>query len=195
MSGRNWARKAIKPLSCAPRKLVWPSTPPMPLSTPSSANRSLNPLGIQGSTLPVVVRAQDDHEVALLTLGQVAVGERQPGQVARAQARADLRALDERRGPRRRSADSKSQARGQSQARGRGQGGDRLAAMNLHVRVLLWFSGSDGIDARSPDEATRQASTPLRLAHDRRDLGELSSPESGNSPPGAGRPLVGPVRP
>src|SRR6266705_399200 len=95
------------------------------------------PLGVQGSTLPVVVRLQDDREVALLTLGQVAVGERQLGQVARAQARADLRALDERRSLRRRSADSKSQARG------RGQGGDRLPAMNLHVDVLLWFSESD----------------------------------------------------
>src|SRR6266498_2206587 len=95
------------------------------------------PLGVQGITLPVVVRAQDDREVGLLTLGQVAVGERQLGQVARAQACADLRALDERRSLRRRGADSKSQARG------RGQGGDRLPAMNLHVHVLLWFSESD----------------------------------------------------
>src|SRR6266498_2097691 len=230
------------------------------------------PLGVQGITLPVVVRAQDDREVGLLTLGQVAVGERQLGQVARAQACADLRALDESRSLRRRGADSKSQARG------RGQGGDRLPAMNLHVHVLLWFSESDGIDARSPDEVTHQrdggrrraddvdatvkvedhglglvardrdldaadaanlhgllldigghrdlrhqrversshrrdigsrvepaltqdgiqlalllfahqqtspqASTPLRLAHDRRDLGEPSSPEAGDSPPG-----------
>src|SRR6266496_676212 len=95
------------------------------------------PLGVQGITLPIVVRAQDDREVGLLTLGQVAVGERQLGQVARAQACADLRALDERRSLRRRGADSKSQARG------RGQGGDRLPAMNLHVHVLLWFSESD----------------------------------------------------
>src|SRR6266540_4677237 len=93
------------------------------------------PLGVQGITLPRVVRAQDDREVGLLTLGQVAVGERQLGQVARAQARADLRALDESsRSLRRRGADSKSQARG------RGQG---LPAMNLHVHVLLWFSESE----------------------------------------------------
>src|SRR6266511_5517040 len=93
------------------------------------------PLGVQDITLPRVVRAQVDREVGLLTLGQVAVGERQLGQVARAQARADLRALDESsRSLRRRSADSKSQARG------RGQG---LPAMNLHVHVLLWFSESE----------------------------------------------------
>jgi hypothetical protein len=28
--------------------------------------------------------------------------------------------------------------------------------MNFHVHVLLWFSESDGIDARSPDEVTHQ---------------------------------------
>src|SRR5882757_121702 len=52
MSGRNWARKTIRPLSCVPRKLVWPSTPPMPLSTPSAANRSLNPWGSRESPSP-----------------------------------------------------------------------------------------------------------------------------------------------
>src|SRR6266702_1384266 len=52
MSGRNWLRKTIKPLSCVPRKLVWPSTPPMPLSTPSAANRSLNPCGSRESPSP-----------------------------------------------------------------------------------------------------------------------------------------------
>ena len=40
------------------------------------------PLGVQDITLPRVVRAQDDREVGPLTLGQVAVGERQLGQVA-----------------------------------------------------------------------------------------------------------------
>src|SRR5579872_7200879 len=59
-----------------PRKVPWIessmlTTSPMPLSTPSAANRSLNPLGVQGSTLPVVVRAQDDREIAPLALGQV----------------------------------------------------------------------------------------------------------------------------
>src|SRR6266700_5866271 len=52
MSGRNWLRKTIKPLSCVPRKLSWPSTPPMPLSTPSSANRSMNPWGSRESPSP-----------------------------------------------------------------------------------------------------------------------------------------------
>src|SRR5450631_4617380 len=37
------------------------------------------PLGVQGITLAIVVRAQDNREVGLLTLGQVAVGERQRG--------------------------------------------------------------------------------------------------------------------
>src|SRR6266550_1635772 len=63
-------------------------------------------LGVQGITLAIVVRAQDDREVGLLTLGQVAVGERQLGQVARAQARADFRDLGGSRSLRRRGADS-----------------------------------------------------------------------------------------
>jgi hypothetical protein len=33
-------------------------------------------------------------------------------------------------------------------------------------------------------QTSPQASTPLRLAHDRRDLGERSSPEAGDSTPG-----------
>src|SRR5690242_6380877 len=64
------------------------------------------PLGVQGITLAIVVRAQDDREVFLLTLGQMAVGERQLGQVARAQARADLRAPGDSSGPQRRGAGS-----------------------------------------------------------------------------------------
>src|ERR1700730_8929993 len=52
MSGRNWARKTIRPLSCVPRKLSWPSTPPMPLSTPSAANRSMNPCGFREAPSP-----------------------------------------------------------------------------------------------------------------------------------------------
>src|ERR1700745_581842 len=64
------------------------------------------PLGVQRITLAIVVRAQDNREVALLTLGQVAVGERQLGQVVHAQARADLRALGGSRSLRRRSAAS-----------------------------------------------------------------------------------------
>ena len=36
------------------------------------------PLGVQGITLAIVVRLQNDREVSLLTLGQVPVGERQP---------------------------------------------------------------------------------------------------------------------
>jgi len=45
------------------------------------------PLSVLDITLPRVVGAQDDREVVLLILGQVAVGERQLGQVARAQGR------------------------------------------------------------------------------------------------------------
>src|SRR6266566_6188575 len=52
MSGRNLPSQTIKSPSCRPRKLVWPSTPPMPLSTPSSANRSMNPWASRTSPSP-----------------------------------------------------------------------------------------------------------------------------------------------
>jgi hypothetical protein len=42
------------------------------------------PLGVQGSTLAIVVGLQDDREVGLLMLGQAVVGERQPGRQDRA---------------------------------------------------------------------------------------------------------------
>ena len=41
--------------------------------------RQCRHLGVQGIALALVVGLQDDREVGLLTLGQVAAGERQPG--------------------------------------------------------------------------------------------------------------------
>src|ERR1700722_2940305 len=98
------------------------------------------PLGVQGITLAIVVRLQDDREVGLLTLGQVTVGERQRG-------RRDWRGVGQGGGRRL----VGQYAPGQHGDRGDGREGraareERTAVRGGHGDSLRWAGRVRGVD-------------------------------------------------
>jgi hypothetical protein len=92
----------------------------------------LEPLGVQGITLAIMVRLQDDREVGLLTLGEVAVGERQPG-------RRDRRVIGQGGGRRPAGQCAHGQRRGRGDGReGRAAREERSAVRGGHGHSLRW---------------------------------------------------------